>query len=270
MTITSPPTASPGREPGEGIDFTTSEGLRQVIRELTDADTWSTSPVAVELMAYAAKKFAPIARSWHRTPEDAATEAFFAMRARSTVNANDPWAVVTDAVAKSIAAETEAERSLLSPDSARRATHRPSESPVRAGEYEEFLFDIHPHDNTPGPDEGVDRVVRTVSVFLVITGWKARPIEQAVDYLVHRVCDLSSREAAAETAAGDIHIASRLGIAPDAWRGLVKLTVGRRPRSGQPERGLFARVLLGDQIADLLRDGDLVAASKQWTAGAGS
>lgn len=111
----------------------------------------------------------------------------------------------------------------------------------------------------------MDKVVRAAAVFLVITGWAARPVEQAVDYLVHRVCGLTSREAAAETAAGDLHIATRLGFAPDAWRGLVRLTVGRTPRGGEPERGLFARVLLGDHVADLLADEQLVAASKALT-----
>src|SRR5699024_10096354 len=258
--------ADAGRHPGEGIDFTTGEGLRQVIRELTDAQAWASSPVAAELMVYAAQKYTPIARAWHRSPEDAATEAFFAMRTGSTVRAKDPWAVVTDAVAKSIRAETEAERGLISQDAARRPELRPENGPVRAGDYTEFLFDIHPRSiDAARTDDSVDRVVRTVAVFLVVTGWQARPIEQAVDYLVHRVCGLKSREAASETAAGDLHIATRLGLTPNAWRGLVTLTVGRTPRAGKPERGLFARVLLGDGLDDLLADTLLVAASQQWT-----
>ena len=252
------------RQPGEGIDYTTPEGLRQVITELNDAQAWASSPVAAELMGYAAQKYTPIARAWHRSPQDAAAEAFFAMRTGSTLRAKDPWAVVTDAVAKSIRAETEAERGLISQDSARRATHRPPDSPVRAGDYTEFLFDIHPRQSQTRAD-GVDRVVRTVAVFLVVTGWTPRPIEQAVDYLVHRVCDLSSREAASETASGDIHIATRLGFRPEAWRGLVRLTVGRTPRGDEPERGLFARVLLGDRLNDLLTDTELVTASKRLT-----
>ncbi|GFZ83161.1 hypothetical protein [Nesterenkonia alkaliphila] len=254
------------RQPGEGIDFTTGEGLRQVITELDAAGAWATSPVAAELMIYATRKYTPIAKAWHRSAEDAAAEAFFAMRTRSTVRAADPWAVVTDAVAKSIRAETEAERGIISSDAARRPELRPPDHPVRAGDYTEFLFDIHPRsDDVDGSDGGVDRVVRTAAVFLVATGWQARPIKQAVDYLVHRVCGLSSREAASETASGDIHIATRLGFRPDAWRGLVRLTVGRTPRRGEPERGLFARVLLGDQLADLLSDIDLVDASKRLT-----
>lgn len=257
--------SNPDRGPGEGIDFTTGEGLRQVITELDAANAWATSPVAAELMTYAAAKYTPIARAWHRSPEDAATEAFFVMRTASTVRAKDPWGVVTDAVAKSLTAETRAERGLISPDNARRPELRPGEGPVRAGDYTEFLFDIHPREDAGATDTVVDRVVRAVSVFLVITGWQPRPVEQAVDYLAYRICGLSSREAAAETAAKDIHIATRLGLRPDTWRGLVRLTVGRTPRRGEAEQGLFARVLLGDRVADLLSDAALVAASRKLT-----
>lgn len=250
------------RAPGEGVDFTTPEGLRQVIIELTTHAAWSTSPVAAELMVYATTKYAPIAKAWHRDPADAGYEAFTAMITPSTLRATDPWAVVTRAVALSIAAETLAERLLTSQDKARRPKKRPDAEPVRAGHYEDYLYDIHPHQPFERAEDGVDRVVRTASVFLVLTGWGPRPVEQAVDYIAHRITGLRSRESAAETVAGDLHIATRLGYGPDAWRGLVKLTVGRRPKNGEREMGLFARVLLGDNVAELLADERLVSASR--------
>lgn len=264
MSIQSPRRAE-HRAPGEGIDFTTPEGLRQVIAELTADQAWSTSPVAAELMVYATSKYAPVAKAWHRDPEDAAYEAFTAMITPSTLRAKDPWAVVTRSVALSVAAETLAERYLTSQDKARRPRRRPDHDPVRAGHYEEFLYDVHPHEHTGVPEDGVDRIVRTVSVFLVATGWAPRAVEQAVDYIAHRVTGLRSRESACETVTGDLHIATRLGYDPEAWRNLVKLTVGRRPRHDEREMGLFARVLLGDDIADLLSDEHLVAASAQTT-----
>jgi len=250
------------RAPAEGVDFTTPEGLRQVIIELTTHGAWSTSPVAAELMVYATAKYTPVAKAWHRDPADAAYEAFTAMVTPSTLRAKDPWAVVTRAVALSIAAETLAERLLTSQDKARRPKKRPDAEPLRAGHYEDYLYDIHPHQPSERPEDGVDRVVRTTSVFLVLTGWGPRPVEQAVDYIAHRITGLRSRESAAETVAGDLHIATRLGYHPDAWRGLVRLTVGRRPKDGEREMGLFARVLLGDDIAELLADEHLVAASR--------
>ncbi len=257
------PRRAEDRAPGEGIDFTTPEGLRQVIEELTIHDAWSTSPVAAELMVYATGKYAPVAKAWHRDPEDAAYEAFTAMITPSTLRAKDPWAVVTRSVALSVAAETLAERFLTSQDKARRPTRRPAADPVRAGHYEDYLYDVHPHEHAGGAEGGVDRIVRTVSVFLVATGWAPRAVEQAVDYIAYRVTGLRSRESAAETVTGDLHIATRLGYDPDSWRALVRLTVGRRPRNDEREMGLFARVLLGDDIADLLGDEHLVAASTQ-------
>lgn len=268
MTIHTPLTPEddcPGdRAPGEGVDFTTPEGLRHVIAELSAHAAWSTSPVAAELMVYATTKYAPVAKAWHRDPADAAYEAFAAMISPSTLRAQDAWAVVTRSVALSIAAETLAERFLTSQDKARRPKHRPDGDPVRAGDYEDYLYDIHPHAHSTGAEDGVDRIVRTVSVFLVITGWAPRAVEQAVDYIAYRITGLQSRESAAETVTADLHIATRLGYDPDSWRGLVKLTVGRRPRNGEREMGLFARVLLGDDIADLLADHALVAASEQF------
>lgn len=269
MSTTRSPLTPDDRAPGEGVDFTTGDGLRQVIEELTAGHAWSTSPVAAELMGYATAKYAPLAKAWHRDPADAAVEAFFAMITPSTLRARDPWAVVTRAVARSVAAETLAERFLTSQDKARRPTRRPDADPVRAGDYEDYLYDIHPHQPGEQAEDGVDRIVRTTTVFLVSTGWAHRGVEQAVDYIAHRITGLRSREAAAETVTGDLHIATRLGYDPDTWRSLVRLTVGRRPRHDEREMGLFARVLLGDDLGELLADSRLVAASRQSTRGGG-
>lgn len=58
-------------DPAAGIDFTTPEGLRQVIEALNAHDAWASSPTAAELMVYAQTKYTPIAKAWHRAPEDA-------------------------------------------------------------------------------------------------------------------------------------------------------------------------------------------------------
>ena len=64
---------------------------------------------------------------------------------RTTLRADDPWAVITRAVALGIAAEVHADRNMTSQDKARRPSKRPSEEPMRAGHYEEFFYDVHPH-----------------------------------------------------------------------------------------------------------------------------
>lgn len=251
-------------------DFRTSEGLREVLTSLNEHNAWATSPVAAELMVFATGKYTPIAKAWHRDPADAAYEAFLAMRQPTTLRADDPWAVITRAVALGIAAEAHADRNMTSQDKARRPSKRPSEEPMRAGHYEEFFYDVHPHAPSPhtrdgdDEDESVDRVIRATCVFLVLTDWPARPVEQAVDYIAHRITGLTSSSSAREIVSRELHIAIRLGYTPAEWAGLVRLVVGTKTgkrKSG--DYGLFARVLLGDDVADLLRDDALVQASRR-------
>lgn len=248
-------------------DFRTSEGLRELLTELNEHNAWATSPVAAELMVYATGKYAPIAKAWRRDPADAAYEAFLAMRQRTTLRADDPWAVVTRAVALGIAAEVHADRNMTSQDKARRPSKRPVEEPMRAGHYEEFFYDVHPHalhTSGNGEDRSVDRVIRATCVFLVLTDWPARPVEQAVDYIAHRITGLSSGTSALEIVSHELHIAIRLGYTPDEWAGLVRLVVGTKTgRRKTGDYGLFARVLLGDDVADLLRDETLVKTSRR-------
>ncbi|WP_449276689.1 hypothetical protein [Leucobacter sp. GX24907] len=254
-------------------DFTTGEGLRALLIELNEHDAWASSPVAAELMIYATQKYTPIAKAWRRDPADAAYEAFVAMRQRTTLRANDPWAVITRAVALGIAAEVHADRNMTSQDKARRPSKRPGEEPMRAGHHEEFFYDVHPHAHSlytrrdVGEDHSVDRVIRATSVFLVLTDWPARPVEQAVDYIAHRITGLSSAHSALEIVSKERHIAVRLGFTPEAWAGLVRLVVGTQSkRRKHGTFGLFARVLLGDEIADLLRDEVLVESSRRMAA----
>ena len=261
----------PSQKPHQSVpDFTTGEGLRELLTELNEHNAWATSPVAAELMVYATRKYTPIAKAWRREPADAAYEAFVAMRQRTTLRADDPWAVITRAVALGIAAEVHADRNMTSQDKARRPSKRPSEEPMRAGHYEEFFYDVHPHAHSlyaresNDEDHSADRVIRATCVFLVLTDWPARPVEQAVDYIAHRVTGLSSRDSAAEIVSKERHIAIRLGYSPDEWAALVRLVIGTKTgkrKTGQ--YGLFARVLLGDDVADLLRDDDLVETSRR-------
>lgn len=258
--------------PATAPDFTTGEGLRILLTELNEHNAWASSPVAAELMAYATRKYTPIAKAWHRDPADAAYEAFLAMRQPTTLRADDPWAVITRAVALGIAAEVHADRNMTSQDKARRPSKRPSEEPMRAGHYEEFFYDVHPHADSlvqhSGEDHSVDRVIRATCVFLVLTDWPARPVEQAVDYIAHRVTGLSSRCSAVEVVSKELHIALRLGYTAQTWAALVRLVVGTQTgKRASGQYGLFARVLLGDDVTDLLRDEALVNSSRTASGG---
>jgi hypothetical protein len=251
----------------KAVDYTTPEGLRQILQDLNSRNAWSSSPVATELMIYTAAKYTPIAKAWHRDPADAAYEAFIAMRQPTTLKAHDPWAVITRAVALGIAAAVHADRNMTSQDKARRPSRRPAEEPVRAGHYEEFFYDVHPHAaplDSPAETEGAERVIRTVSVFLVLTGWPARPVEQAVDYIAHRITNLSSQQSAVEIVTREHNIALRLGYTPESWTQLVELVVGVRERKRRHGRlGLLARALLGDTPDELMADEELVRTSRE-------
>lgn len=119
---------------------------------------------------------------------------------------------------------------------------------------------------SPGRDDdgSADAVIRTVCVFLVVAGWPARKVEQAVDYIAHRIASLSSGGSAVEIVSKDLSIAVRFGYRRDEWAELVRLLVGvpaGRRRSGR--HGLLARVLLGDDVADLLSDTALVDVARR-------
>ena len=81
-------------------DFTTSEGLRALLRRLHHSGThaWKHDRVAADLAVFAAEKYAALARKHGLDPWEAASAAFDVMRTRSARDADDPWAVVTRGV----------------------------------------------------------------------------------------------------------------------------------------------------------------------------
>jgi len=251
------------------LDFRTSEGLRQTLTMLAAAgpDAWRTSRLVPSLLAFVERKYERLARAWHRDPAEVLYEAFLALRAPGTARALDPWAVVTRAVELGVAAEAHAERLLTSADKARRPALRPNHAPTRAGEYEEFLFGVLASDEElvmedDRLDRAGDAMVRTVSVFLVMTGWQARVVEPAVGYVVERLGSLSSTDSAVDVLRKDAAIPLRLGLAPRAWTGLVRLLLGN-PRDRSGNLGLLARVLLGAEAPELLNDAVLVQTSRR-------
>jgi hypothetical protein len=246
-------------------DFTNSQTLRELIATLTATDSWRTSPIARELMLYAMRKYAPVAKAWHREPADAAYAAFLAFRAPTTSAATDPWAVVTRAVQLSLAADEHADRLMTSSDKARRPSKRPTQEPVRAGDYEEFLYDIRRADPAE-PDEeadAVEDVIRTAGVFLVTASWPARTIGVAVEYICNRITSLSSRVSAIDVLTADTAMAVRLGYLPSQWAALLGLLLGTKStRTPGADSGILARVLMGDTITELLDDAELLSTAR--------
>ena len=210
-------------------------------------------------MRVAIRRYTPVARAWRRPPEDAAHAAWLAMRGRSARTAEDPWGVVTRAVELALQAEAYGDRLLISPDKARRPQHRPSDAPVRAGEHQEFLYDVLAVDQGDGPGDGVDQLVATVAALLVVVGWSHHDARWAVEYIAGRTADLGSQDSARDVLRRDGSVRLRLGLRQRAWTKLLRLLIGR-PSSSERfvSPGPMERVLLGESLAELLTDADLM------------
>jgi hypothetical protein len=260
----------------EKPSFASAEGLRAVLNRLNAAGhgAWNTDSEARELVLFAGHKYRRLATTWHRDEADAAHAAFLAMVAPGTCHADDPWAVVTTAVARTLKAETTAERHMISTDRARHLGTLVDAPPIRAGEHEEFVFDIlHTHTEPDGVDEqfGTLRIAEAAR-FLTVLGWRAEVAEASVDYITDRLVSTGNRQTAAESLRRDATIPAQLDIPRSSWTRLVRVLLGGRTVPGMPaSRGILARVLLGDTAATLLADNSLVLAaastrSERWVA----
>jgi hypothetical protein len=245
--------------------FGSPEGLRAVLKRLDAAGpgAWKSDLEARELMLFAEHKYRRLASTWHRDAADAAQAAFLAMIAPATRNADDPWAVVTTAVARTLKAETRAERHLISTERARHPEHLPNDPPIRAGEHEEFIFDIlHTGSYPVTIDEYVDLSPMAEAVrFLAVLGWPEDLAHAGVDYVIDRLIDAGNRDTAFESLRRDASIPAQLDISRTSWTRLVRLLLGGKVSPALPsQHGIVARVLLGETAATLLADDTLVLA----------
>lgn len=242
------------------------EGLRTILIVLDrlGPNAWGTLPAAVALLEHAQRRFAPVASSWSRPVEDATYAAFLAMRGRSAWTANDPWAVVTRAVELSMQAEAYGERLLISPDKARRRHQRPAMPPVRAGDYEEFLYDVVGNDaasiaTDDADNSGSGPTITTAAALLTVAGWREANALWACEYVASRMVDMGSQESAIDVLRRD-PARMRVGLNRAEWAHLLTLLIGSKPRTGKPGgMGVFARILVGETLPELLADSDLVA-----------
>jgi hypothetical protein len=245
--------------------FASPEGLRTVLNRLSAAGpgAWRTDREARELVLFAASKYRRLAATWHHDEGDAAHAAFLAMVASTTRRADDPWAVVTTAVARTLKAETRADRHMISTERARHPGKLADEPPIRAGEYEEFVFDIlHTSTDTAAEDDRFELPpVAEATRFLVALGWSEEVATTSVDYVTDRLCSAGNRDAAFESLRKDGSIPAHLDIPRTTWTRVVRLLLGGRMSSGTPaQRGILARVLMGETAVTLLGDDILVLA----------
>lgn len=246
--------------------FTSSAGLRALLDRLHDTGpgAWRHDPDANALLAHTIDRYAPLARTWHRDPSEAATAAFLAMRHDGVRRAADPWAVVTRAVQVSLSAENHADRHLTSTEKARRSQHANLDAPLRAGDYTDTLTaqaaDFDTYSGTePVDGGGIEPVIADATMLLRLLGWPEQVAATVVEYVAARLADAGSITAAYETLRRDIAIRVQLDLDGMAWTALVSALLGGRPQPGRPTcKGVLARLLLGDTIRDLLDDNALV------------
>ncbi len=262
------PPASPVDASAEPA-FTDPEGLRALLVRLHHAGpgAWRRNREAAALMAFAADRYAGLARKYGQQPGDAAVAAFEAMQNASARTAGDPWAVVTVAVRITLIAEHRANGLLTSTDRARRARYSVFHDAERFSDRQVALADYHPalhaagdHDRHDGPGDGV-WVVEHTTRLLMLLGWPPATTWTSVAYICARLADIGDRHAAYETLRRDKALRAQLDVPHEGWIGLLRITLGHGSATGVLRHGVLARLLAGDTLADLLGDDELVAAA---------
>ena len=252
--------------------FRDSEGLRRLLARL-QADggaSWRTDPEASELMQFAAKRYAGLARKHHLDPWEAAAAAYDAMRAPSTLRADDPWAIVTRAVQVTCIAEERAQGLLCSVHQARRPRVSSFHDAERFSDREHALPDYHPafsinpvddQTDTPPLDE-VQAAVEDAILLFTLLDWPSDRARDGVEYICGRLADAPSRASAYETLRRDYAARALLDVPQQAWMAMIRALLG----CGNPlqahtaaGRGILLRLLIGEPLRALLRDDDLVS-----------
>lgn len=260
--------------PHGGDDFRTGEGLRALLTRLhtQGAGAWRRDPVAAELMAFTAEKYAALARKHGLDAWEAAGAAFDVMRTRAARTAVDPWAVVTHAVRITCIAEQRAQGLLCSVHQARRPQVSRFHDPERFSERENLLTDYHPafhvHDQHPDqqaePEDAglVSALVEDAVALFALLGWPEGTATAAVGHVCDALARLGSRASTYEALRRDRHARALLDVPAVSWTGLLRVLLGSPDAAYSATgrgQGILLRLLLGERLVDLLADDQLVA-----------
>lgn len=271
---TTPNTTAP--QP-EDEDFTTSEGLRALLRRLHEAGpgSWQHDPVAAALMEHAARKYVPLARRHGLDPWEAATAAFDEMRRKGAREADDPWAYVTHGVRVTCIFEERAQGLMCSVHQARRPHISAFHDPERFSDRETPLSDYHPAFHIPAPqttDDEADedaaetagrarKVVEDAIGLVSSLDWPADLARAAVEHICTALMRAGSRQAAYENLRRDQHSLALLDLPQSSWTALLRALLGNpHPAYAATStgRGVLLRLLFEEPPEMLLRDDDLV------------
>lgn len=264
----------------EPEDFTTSDGLRSLLLRLHEAGptAWQHDPVAADLMEYAAEKFAALARKHGLDAWEAASAAFDVMRTKSARTAIDPWGVVTHAVRITCIAEERARGLLCSVHQARRPNVSSFHDAERIADRENPLTDYHrafhvtdpePLDENDGSEANADASVTmsaasavedVIALFTLLT-WPPDVARAGVEHVCQELARAGNRHTAYENLRRDRHARALLDLDATAWSALLKALLGNSHpayAATSAGRGVLLRLLIGETLATLLRDDDLV------------
>lgn len=252
--------------------FTTDEGLRELLQRLAaHPEKWHTDPEARALLTHVRGRYERLSRKWGRDPDEAVTAAYDAMLADYTLTAEMPWAIVTLRVSSALSAETRAEKLLIDPKRAQKEDVTGFERPVRAGEHEDYLYDLaSTGEAEPEPDSPlVTEVQATATRLLACLDWDRDLASAAIEWVMTRLLKAMDTHRAYRYLRRDNTGPALLDLEPESWRALVRILLGSPGSPGlSGRRGLIARILIElesgltpvEVIDELLRDDRLIIA----------
>jgi len=252
--------------------FRDSEGLRMLLTRLqaNGGASWRTDGEAADLMQYAAERYAALARKHGLDPWEAAAAAYDAMRAPSTLRANDPWAIVTRAVQVTCIAEERAQGLLCAVHQARRphvsAHHDAERFSDREHELPEYHHAFRTNPVEPQADEPAQLEVKTAVedaiMLFTLLGWPEDRARSGVEYICSRLADAPSRPSAYESLRRDYAARALLDVSQATWVAMLRTLLGwADPAYSHTAagRGILLRLLIGEPLRALLRDDDLIS-----------
>ncbi|GAB4086366.1 hypothetical protein GCM10028784_29960 [Myceligenerans cantabricum] len=309
-TLTTAATTSPADSPESEsgvLDFRTPHGLRRLLLRLhmdqqealdrkndtdgkKDADdkddgaeekVWVHDDEVADLMRYCMDKYGHLARKYRQTPEDAAVAAFEVLRARATVEADDPWGSVTRGVKLRLMAEDRADGLLCDQSRARRLLTSDLHEATRFSEYEMDgarsvdtiavdpawldTVDAEPATSAARPGDVAPRETRialeNATAILVQLGWDEPAARACLEYIWERLADAGDTARAFESLRRDKTPQGRFDITQRRWTALCSVVLGHAHHPTYAVRdGLLQRLIRGDRVSQLMADDRLVRA----------
>lgn len=251
--------------------FASSEGLRHLLHRINaeGRHAWERDPEVRALFEFTIAKYRPICRKWRRDPIEAAAVVFVVLQSSYALRADDPWAVATKAVQLRIPELALGDKLLIAPDKVGKVGTADWEAPVRAGDYEEFLFGAAPDprdDEAPAPT--LDRVRGVIVELFTLLGWDEAAITTAIDFVLNHLTATANATTAHDYLRRDDAIPALLGISRASWTALLRILFDERDGgTGLSAVGLIRRIAFAAptvtraaQVAELLNDADLFGA----------